>query len=39
MDGGNEFIMSEHEFVTPMAEEDVAAVNAALAAIFVRSAE
>lgn len=36
MDGGNEFIMSEHEFVTPMAEEDVAAVNAALEATFRR---
>lgn len=36
VEGYNEFVMGEHEFVTPVAEEDIAAINAALNEVFVR---
>ena len=36
LEGYNENIMSEFEFVTPFAEEEIAAINAALNADFIR---
>lgn len=36
LEGYNENIMGEHEFITPVPEEDVAAINAALTDVFVR---
>ncbi len=36
LEGYNENIMGEHEFITPIAEEDVAAINAALTEAFIR---
>lgn len=36
LEGYNETIMSEHEFITPIAEEEIAAINAALAKVFIR---
>lgn len=36
LEGWNATIMSDHEFITPIAEDDVAAVNAALAEAFIR---
>jgi hypothetical protein len=36
LEGYNETIMSEHEFITPVAEEEIAAINAALTKLFIR---
>lgn len=36
LEGWNATIMSDHEFITPVAEEDVAAINAALTKAFIR---
>ena len=36
VEGYNEFIMSMHEFVTPVAQEDIDAINAALSEVFIR---
>ncbi len=36
LEGYNEFVMASHEFLTPIAEEDVAAINAALSEVFIR---
>ncbi len=36
LEGYNETIMNDHEFLTPIAEEDIAAINAALAEVFIR---
>jgi len=36
LDDYNDFIMSEYEFVTPISEEDVAAINTALTEAFIR---
>ena len=34
VDGSNDMVMSEHEFLTPLAEEEIAAINAELALVF-----
>lgn len=36
LEGYNEDIMSMHEFITPLAEEEISAVNAALTDAFIR---
>lgn len=36
LEGYNECIMSMHEFITPFAEEEIAAINASLTEIFIR---
>ena len=37
IDGYNDMLMSEFEIIMPLADEEVAAINAALAEVFIRS--